>query len=106
MALLTLLEDFELALLFLLALETPGTAEDDFPDLPEAKETSDGFPGLLGVLVGEEDTSDDLPGLLGVLVLVGEEDTSDDFPWLLGVLVGEEDMSDDLFTLLIQLVAW
>ena len=94
------MEDFELASLFLLALETPGTAEDDLPDLPEAKETSDGFPGrLLGVLVGEEDTSDDLPGLLGVLVPVGEDDTSDDFPWLLGVLVGEEDMSDDLFTL-------
>ena len=79
MALLTLLEDFELASLFLLALETPGTAEDDFPDLPEAEATSDDLPWLLGVLVGEEDTSDDLPWLLGVLV--GEEDTSDDFAW-------------------------
>ena len=63
MALLTLLEDFELASLFLLALETTGTAEDDFPDLPEAEETSDGSPLLLGALVGEEDTSDDLPTL-------------------------------------------
>ena len=59
MALLTLLEDFELASLFLLALETPGTSDDDLPDLPEA----DGLLWLLGVLVGEEDTSDDLPTL-------------------------------------------
>ena len=76
MALLTLLEDFELASLCLLALETPGTADDDLPDLPEA----DDLLWLLGVLVGEEDTSDDLPWLLGVLV--GEEDTSDDLPTL------------------------
>ena len=87
MALLTLLvEDFELASLFLLALETPGTAEDDLSDLPEAEATSDDSPLLLGVLVGDEDMSDDLPWLLGVLV--GEDDTSDDLPELLGELVG------------------
>ena len=74
MALLTLLvEDFELASLFLLALETPGTAEDDLSDLPEAEATSDDLPWLLGVLV---------------VVLVGEDDTSDDSPELLGELVG------------------
>ena len=91
MALLTLLEDFELASLFLKALETPGMAEDDFPDLP-VEATSGDLPWLLGVPVGEEDTSDDLPGLLGVLV--GEDDTSDDFPGLVGVLVGEDDTPD------------
>jgi hypothetical protein len=80
LALLALLEDFELASLFLLALETPGTAEDDFPDLPEAEDTSDDSPLLLGALVGEEDTSDGSPLLLGALV--GEEDTSDDLPTL------------------------
>ena len=38
---LTLLEDFELVSLFLLVLETPGTAMDDLPDFPEAEATSD-----------------------------------------------------------------
>ena len=83
MALLTLLEDFELA--------------SDFPDLPEAEATPDGSPWLLGALVGEDDMSDDLPLMLGALV--GEEDTSGDLPKLLGALVGEEDTSDDLPTL-------
>ena len=52
---LTLLEAFELASLFLLALEMPGTTDDDFPDLPETEDTSDGSSGLVGVPVEAPD---------------------------------------------------
>ena len=89
MALLTLLKAFELASLFLLALETPGAA-DDLPDLPN--ETSTGL--SVAKADGPTVAGDDGNGVEGLDVGIDVIVVGLDVGGVAGLPIGEVDGED------------